>query len=272
VYFAETVREAGHALSHLSAANALAFGASYPPATIGEFRWETLVTACFLHGSLVHIGFNMLALWQVGPLVERSVGSARMAPMYLIAGASGNLLSVGYGWWTHGGGVTVGASGAITGVIAAAIVVSLRVKGWSSPLTQGLVRWLGLVLAFGLLATRSGGNIDNAAHVGGAIAGGVIASLWNRGPAYSQSATAGVLAACLAVVGACVTLVAVHDRTDPFATMKLEARVEFTKEALDSGRCRQAFAGLLAVERLRTGLVTSLRNRVEESCGRDVMK
>ena len=56
------------------------------------------VTACFLHAGLVHLAFNMIALWQAGPLVERAVGSARMAPMYLVAGVFGNLLSVLYGW------------------------------------------------------------------------------------------------------------------------------------------------------------------------------
>ena len=77
----------------------LALGASYSLATVGEGRWETLVTACFLHAASLHLGFNMLALWQAGPLVERAVGSARMAPMYLVAGAFGNLLSVAYGWF-----------------------------------------------------------------------------------------------------------------------------------------------------------------------------
>jgi rhomboid protease GluP len=255
-------------LMHLPTREALAFGASYPLATVGEGRWETLITACFLHDGLLHIGFNMLALWQAGPLVERAVGSARMAPMYLVAGATGNALSVAHAWVTRTSLLTIGASGAISGVVAAALVVGWRVQGWRGPLTQAMFRWLVLILAFGLVVNMSGGNIDNAAHLGGAVAGALIAAIWRRGYRYSRRATSAILAACTVVVVASVARVIVRDRADPFATMPLQERAEFTSEALAEGRCRDARDGLLAVERLRAKLapVTSLRNQVEEFC------
>src|SRR5579864_6593815 len=168
-------------LAHLPTYEALAFGASDSLATVGESRWETLVTACFLHDGLLHIGFNMIALWQAGPLVERAVGSARMAPMYLVAGALGNALSVAHAWLTRTSQLTIGASGAISGVVAAALVVGWRVQGWRGPLTQAMARWLALILAFGLLANLGGGNIANAAQGGGAIAGAASADIWRRG-------------------------------------------------------------------------------------------
>ena len=249
----------------------LALGASYSLATIGEGRYETLVTACFLHAGVLHLAFNMIALWQAGPLVERAVGSARMAPMYLVAGAFGNLLSVLYGWFGGSGGMTVGASGAISGVIAAALVVGWRTGGWRSPLTQAMAKWLGFVVAFGVLTNLSGGNIDNAAHVGGALAGAGIASLWKRGQRYSTAATAGTLAACGAVLVACVAIVAFRNRTDRFAVLDEQARVELTGEAVSDGRCGDAQEGLAAVERLvpRQGARTAeqVREEVEEVCG-----
>jgi rhomboid protease GluP len=249
----------------------LEFGASYPPATIGEGRWETLVTACFLHGGLIHVAFNMIALWQAGPLVERAVGSARMAPMYLVAGAFGNLLSVGYAFARHtvASSVSVGASGAISGVIAAALVVGWRVQGWRGPLTQAMARWLGFVVLFGLFSNLSGARIDNAAHIGGAIAGGVIALMWRRGYRYGAKATRAILAAFVGALVLCVALVGWHDRTDRFAAMTLDERGEFTREALAEGRCRDAHDGLAAVERLRgwAAPVTSLRVQVEAVCG-----
>ena len=52
------------------------------------FCFETLVTSCFLHGSILHLGFNLLVLWQVGPFLERAVGRARFLPLYLGAGIS----------------------------------------------------------------------------------------------------------------------------------------------------------------------------------------
>jgi membrane associated rhomboid family serine protease len=250
----------------LTASTDLRLGASYAMATIGENRWETLVTACFLHGGIVHLGFNMLALWQAGPLVERAVGSARMAPMYLVAGAFGNVLSVAYGWRTHSGLPSVGASGAISGVIAAALVVGWRVQGWRGPLTQAMVRWLGFLVVFGLFSNLAGASIDNAAHIGGAIMGAVFASMWKRGYRYSSGATKAILGTCVGVVATCIALVAFHDRTDPFAPMTVQARQDFMRDAVRDGRCRDAHDGLLAVERLR-GPMPSLRKPVELTCG-----
>ncbi len=252
----------------------LALGASYAAATIGEGRYETLVTACFLHAGLVHLVFNMLALWQAGPLVERAVGSARMAPMYLLAGVFGNLLSVGYGWQTHSAEMTVGASGAISGVLAAALVLGWRIRGWRDPLTQAIARWLGFVVVFGVLSNVSGGHIDNAAHIGGGIAGAGIALLWKRRVTYSERATTGILIASAGVLLACIALVAVHDRTDRFASMTLQDRLEFTDDAIADGICKDAREGLSAVERLRVKLVGrgALRQQVAEVCGQSLSR
>jgi rhomboid protease GluP len=259
--------------SNLPTHQILALGASYSLATVGEGRYETLVTACFLHAGLVHLAFNMIALWQAGPLVERAVGSARMAPMYLLAGVFGNVLSVLYGWFGGTAGMTVGASGAISGVIAAALVVGWRSSGWRAPLTQAMARWLGFLVLFGVLSNLGGGNIDNAAHVGGAVAGAAIASLWKRGHRYSGAATAGILAACSGVLVACIAIVAIRDRSDRFAPMDLQERVEFTGDAVSDGRCRDAEEGLASVERIGTRLqggrlAGQVRQEVEEACGR----
>jgi rhomboid protease GluP len=258
-----------HGVSDLPTSDGLALGASYSLATLNEGRFETLVTACFLHAGIIHLLFNMVALWQAGPLVERAVGSARMAPMYLVAGVFGNVLSVAYGSFSHAGGMTVGASGAISGVIGAALVVSWRTGGWRNPLTQAMARWLGLVIAFGVVMNLSGGRIDNAAHVGGALSGAAIAALWKRGVRYSPAATRGILGACAAFVAACAAVVAYHDGRDPFAAMQLHDRIEFTSDALTTGRCPDAQAGLLAVERLGAKLAAgnALRREVEAQCG-----
>jgi rhomboid protease GluP len=269
VFLVLLVRTGGKSLLDLPNPTALEFGASYALATIGEGRWETLITACFLHGTVLHLGLNMVVLWLAGPLVERAVGSARMAPMYLVAGAFGNVLSVGYWWVQRSGGSSLGASGAISGVIAAALVVGWRLQGWRGPLTQAMLRWLGFIVVFSVLAALVGSRIDNAAHVGGALAGGLLAAMWRRGYRYSERASAWILAGCAGVVLAAIGVVAFHDRTDRFATMNLQERDAFTSDALADGRCRDAHDGLLAVERLRRTLapVTSLRKQVEATCG-----
>jgi len=269
VWVVQLVLTAGKSLMHLPIREELAFGGSYSLATIGEGRWETLVTACFLHDGILHLAFNMLALWQAGPIVEKNVGSARMAPMYLVAGIFGNLLSIGATWMERIAQVTVGASGAISGVLAAALVLGWRVQGWRGPLTQAMVRWLGFVVVFGVLSRFSGGHIDNAAHMGGALAGGVIAATWRRGFRYSARTTRVILGVCGGVLAGAIGIVGWHDQTDRFAAMTLQERDDVTNRALDDGRCRDAHEGLLAVERERNRLapVSRLREKVEAECG-----
>ncbi|MGH7297548.1 MAG: rhomboid family intramembrane serine protease, partial [Polyangiaceae bacterium] len=270
VFVVQLVFTAGKSLSHLPPREALAFGASDSLATVFEHRWETLVTACFLHDGVLHLGFNMLALWQAGPLVERNVGSARMAPMYLVAGAFGNLVSVANAWREHGQSTIVGASGAISGLLAAALVVGWRVQGFRGPLAQAMLRWLVFVLTFGFLERwLNGAHIANDAHVGGAIAGALIAWMWRRRFRYSEQATRFVVAGCVGILAGCIALVGWHDRTDPFATMNLEARAHKAETDVALGRCKDAHDDLLAVERLRRSFAPTrnLRAMVEESCG-----
>ncbi len=266
VQLADSIRQGGFA--DFSNEELLGLGASYPPATLGEHRWETLLTACFLHGNIPHITFNMLALWQAGPLVERAVGSARMAPMYLAAGVFGYFLSVEQALMSRNLVLSVGASGAISGVIAAAFVVGWRTEGWRGPLTQAMGRWLAFVVAFGVLMNLGGGHIDNSAHVGGAVAGAIVARAWRRQPATTW-ATVASLSLCIAVLCASIAALAVRDRTDRFATMTLDDRSTFTLDAASEGRCEDAREGLAAVGRLRgwAAPVTSLTNHVEAVCG-----
>jgi rhomboid protease GluP len=268
VQMAESARQGG--IADFPSEQLLRLGASYPPATIGEHRWETLVTACFLHGSIAHITLNMLFLWQGGPQAERAVGSARMAPIYLASGVFGYLLSVAYALLTRSAGYSVGASGAICGIFAAALVAGWRREGWRGPLTQAMARWLGFLLVLGVLVDVAGGNVDTAAHVGGAIAGAVLASVWRTDRAGTAAGDAWSLGLCLAVVVAAIGALAWHDRADKFANMMLEDRSTFTMDATNEGRCKDAREGLAAVERLRSWAapVTSLANHVEAVCGR----
>jgi rhomboid protease GluP len=255
-------------LTSLPTTRALALGASYDFATIGEHRYETLVTAVFLHDGVVHLAVNMIVLWYVAPFVERAAGAARMAPLVLVAGAVGNLASALDGVARRTAVQTVGASGAICGVLAAAVVLAWKGQGWRAPVTRAMAGWLGLLVGFGFVSSFSGARVDNAAHLGGALAGALVAATWRRrrlSPAY----TARVVGACVVVLLGCIGVVALRDRTDRFAALDLRDRSDFTSEALADGRCEDAREGLLAVERLRGTMapVTSLRDRVEAACG-----
>ena len=148
----------------------ITWGANYGPWTL-KGQWWRLFTSMFLHGSVLHLAFNMFALWQVGRLVERIFGSLRFAGLYLLAGLAGSLASVL--WNPHVN--SVGASGAIFGIIGGLLAFIGRANSGVPPTVVSDLR--GSILPF-LLFNLSAGFVyphtDNAAHIGG-LAGGWLA-------------------------------------------------------------------------------------------------
>ena len=232
------------------------FGANDVNMTLYEHRYETLLTSCFVHGSLLHIAFNMVALRQVGPFVERTAGAARMAPLYLIAGIAGSIGSAFSGWLSGGQRVSVGASGAICGLIGAALVIGYRLEGARSPIMRAMAGWLATLFAIGFLVTLmvhaggGAGGFDNAAHFCGALAGASIAIGWTRGEAYDRTTTMWIVILCSSVVAGAAMLSVRYAMHNPFALMSVDARVAYATAAIDEGRCRDARAALRSLERL----------------------
>ena len=138
-------------------------GLAKPLLESGE--WYRLVTAGFIHFGIIHIGFNMLLLYQLGQLLEPALGRVRFALLYiaaLLGGSAGAVLIEQQG--LHGG-----ASGAVFGLMAAA-AVGLRHRG-INPLATSI----GPLLLINLLLTFSIPGISIGGHVGGIIAGGAAA-------------------------------------------------------------------------------------------------
>jgi membrane associated rhomboid family serine protease len=126
-------------------------------------QWWRIVTSAFLHGSEIHILFNMLALWQVGAFIELIFGTPRMAAIYAFA-MLGSGLAITY--FTPFD-VTIGASGAIFGLFGALGVAALRLGERGRDIlkqTIGIII-INLVLGFTLP------GISNAGHIGGLIFG-----------------------------------------------------------------------------------------------------
>jgi rhomboid protease GluP len=149
------------------------WGANYGPFTLGG-EWWRLVTCVFVHGSLLHIAFNMWCLWDLGSLAESLYGHWTFAVVYLLAGISGSLGSV---IWNPNV-LSVGASGAIFG-IAGALIASFYLGEFSLPRAaimgtlRSVVIFVGYNLVFGAMMSR----VDNAAHIGGLIAGLILGAL-----------------------------------------------------------------------------------------------
>lgn len=131
------------------------------------------VMAVFLHGSLMHIGFNMWVLMDVGPLVEETYGSARYLFLYVVTGIAGYILS------SIGGHFSVGGSGALMGLIGALLALTMGRRNASLQMLRGqLVRFLIYMAIFGLVIS----SVDNLAHIGGLAAGFGLGKLMDARP------------------------------------------------------------------------------------------
>ena len=131
-------------------------------------HWWTLITATYLHGSLLHILFNMLWLRQIGPLAIELFGASRFFIIYTFAGLSGALVSA-----LAGTPFFVGASGAIFGLFGALIYYGWHRGGtFGSTIFRQMLIWAAIGLIFGFMQPR----VDNWGHIGGLI-GGVIAAV-----------------------------------------------------------------------------------------------
>jgi rhomboid protease GluP len=133
----------------------------------GQYR--RLVTGMFLHGSLLHWFSNSWALLQLGGLYEEMFGSYRFLVVWFTTGICASAVSAIH---LPDGGMSVGASGAIFGLIGAFMFSITRSPYWRDhPMSQGLRRqlvfWGAINIAFGLMTPV----IDNAAHIGGFVAG-----------------------------------------------------------------------------------------------------
>jgi membrane associated rhomboid family serine protease len=138
---------------------------------LADGEWWRLLSPVLVHGSLLHLAFNMYFLYLVGPLVEQLYGSARFLVLYVLTAATASLASYLIG----GPGPSVGASGALFGLCGVLLVGRVLHR----PVLQGQQRAMmsqigglvviNLVLGFGLNAF--GGGIDNAAHLGGLLGG-----------------------------------------------------------------------------------------------------
>ncbi len=133
---------------------------------VGDGEWWRLITSAFLHGSIIHLGMNMLLLWFIGGAIEDALGRARYLGLYVVSGLAG---SAGALLLTDPNVPTVGASGAIFGLLGAALVLERQrnyVLGGGA---------LGIVV-INLVFTFAVPNISIGGHLGG-LAGGALAAL-----------------------------------------------------------------------------------------------
>jgi membrane associated rhomboid family serine protease len=165
-----------------------------PPA-VAHGEWWRLGTSMFLHYGILHIAFNMWALYVIGSPLEQWLGRLRYLGLYALSGLGGSLLSFATGQLDS---ASAGASGAIFGIFGAFFVISRR-RGLETGAITGLIA-INLVLSFTI------SNIDWRGHVGGLIVGAAVAAAlaWPApGPRRDTLQAAGCagIALVLAVAG-----------------------------------------------------------------------
>jgi rhomboid protease GluP len=169
-----------------AAADLFRWGASSASAVVRDGEWWRLVTATVLHGGLVHLALNMWALWVAGTQVTRWFGNGQFLLIYWGSALAGSALSLHF---SAQQAVSVGASGAVFGVLGALLagVFQHRDRVPKALVTQ-LLTSQGAFVAISLVQGFTRPGIDNAAHIGGLLAGAVMA--WLLVEVVDESASA----------------------------------------------------------------------------------
>lgn len=137
-------------------------------------EWWRLLTAIFAHFGLIHLFFNSMALNAVLPEVERNLGRVRLLAVFLGGGFLANVVSL---FWNGVSLFQVGASGAICALIGALYAIARMRGGMYDQIVAGVVkRWVLWILIFGFFVP----GVDNAAHIGGMVAGAFLARFVGR--------------------------------------------------------------------------------------------
>jgi len=143
---------------------------------VASGAWWQLLTSAFTHIEVWHIGFNMLALWFLGPGLEQALGRVRFLAIYLVAALAGSAAVM---WLSDPSGATLGASGAIFGLLGALLVMAYKVRGD----VRNVLIWLGINVAYTFL----GNGISWQGHLGGLIGGALAAAIIVYAPKQNRS-------------------------------------------------------------------------------------
>jgi membrane associated rhomboid family serine protease len=163
---------------------------------VAEGEWYRLLTAAFLHGGLLHLLFNMYALFLVGTAVEAALGRARYAALFILSALGGSAASYVF---SDPRVPSVGASGAIFGLFGAFLVISHRLR-------HDVQQIIGLIVINLIIGFLPSLHIDWRAHVGGLVAGTVLAAVFVHAPPRLRLPAAWV--SCLVVLFVVVAMVA----------------------------------------------------------------
>ena len=171
----------------------LSDGSTVPVTGVTDGAWWQFVTSMFTHYQAWHIGFNMLALWQLGPMLETAIGRLRFLALYFLSGLAGSAMVY---WFAAPLAFTFGASGAIFGLMGALLIIAIKVKGD----VRSILGWIGLNFLITAVFVK---YISWQGHLGGFLGGlaislAIVYAPKNRRTAY-QVAAMSLIAVLVAV-------------------------------------------------------------------------
>lgn len=159
----------------VSGASCLAAGGTFLPGPLDGGWWQ-LLTNAFAHAEPLHLGMNMLALWILGPQIERILGRARYLALYFVSALAASAFVM---WLAEPITSTLGASGAISGLMGALLVIVVRMRGD----VRWVLTWIGINVVITVLGSA---GISWQGHLGGFLGGlavtGVLVGLRKAGP------------------------------------------------------------------------------------------
>ncbi len=204
MFLVEIVTGATGFLGGGSAQAMLNLGALWPASVLVGHEYWRMFTSMFLHDGLLHIAFNMWALWAIGGFMEAAIGRLKFVVLYLVSGFAGSVLVLVA---APVNSLVVGASGAIFGIFGALAVHAFLNRGrdFQSRALLGNVLFL---LVINLVFTFSAGRVSWQAHIGGLVAGAATMLAMMLAGRKDPRAPFG-LADGLAVAGIVVLLVAI---------------------------------------------------------------
>jgi rhomboid protease GluP len=162
-------------------------------------EWWRLLTAACLHGSPIHLLMNGVALFMAGVVLEHLLGRAWLGALFVVGALGGSLIGLAI---NPSNLVSVGASGAIMGLLAAALVAAMRLpEGVARASVQGTMARV-LIPSLLPLASMGGAKVDYAAHFGGALAGALVGlALWKTWAPESPTPRGRTLARAVIALG-----------------------------------------------------------------------
>ena len=158
------------------------WGGDFGPLTLGEHQWWRLLTSCFVHFGIIHIGFNMYVLYQIGPFIEMAFGRVRYLLIYFLAGLGGSVVSM----WIHPMAVGAGASGAIFGLYGAVFgFLLIKRRSLDPAVTKSIAKSAAIFVFYNVVYGSMTRTTDLSAHFGGLVTGFVVGMLLIGSPSMT---------------------------------------------------------------------------------------